>query len=233
VKILVTRPQEDAERTAAELVARGHEAIIAPLLDIRFRDGPETELGDVQAILATSANGIRALARRTKRRDAPVFAVGPQTAEAARAAGFTDIKSADGDAEALAEATMRWAGPQNGALYHPAGAQTKGGLATRLTAAGFTVRSETLYDAVPVDQLPPAVVAALKTGGIRAVLLYSPRSARCFARAVQAAALGAACRQMEALCISKAAAEALAGLEFRAVRTAPHPDQEGLLGLLD
>ncbi len=233
MKILVTRAQDDARRTAAELEARGHAAILAPLLDIRFRDGPEIDLGGVQAILATSANGIRALAPRTTRRDVPVFAVGPQTADAARAAGFTGVKSADGDAVALAASAISWATPQAGALYHPAGAQTKGALAERLTAAGFIVRSETLYDAVPRAQLPPEVIAALKAGEIGAVLLYSPRSARIFAEAIRAATLEAACSHLDALCISEAAAKTLAGLEFRAVRMASQPNQEALLGLLD
>lgn len=212
---------------------RGHEALIAPLLDIRFHDGAEIDLDGVQAILATSANGIRALARRSGRHDVPVFAVGPQTAEAARAVGFADVKSADGDAAALAEAAMRWATPQAGALYHPGGTQTKAGLAERLTAAGFTVRSETLYEAAPLPQFPPDIVAALKAGAIGAVLLYSPRSGRIFADVVRAAGLERACCHLDALCISKAAAEALDGLVFRAVRVAHHPDQEGLLRLLD
>ena len=32
MRVLITRPEEDAARTAALLKARGHEAIIAPLL---------------------------------------------------------------------------------------------------------------------------------------------------------------------------------------------------------
>lgn len=233
MKILVTRPQDDARRTAAELEARGHAALLAPLLDVRFRDGPDIDLGGVQAILATSANGIRALAHRTTRRDVPVFTVGPQTADAARAAGFTDVKSADGDAAALAASAIRWTTPQAGALFHPAGAQTKGVLAERLTAAGFTVRSETLYEAVPRAQLPPEAIAALKACEIGAVLLYSPRSARTFADAIRAAGLEESCSHFDVLCISEAAARALVGLRFRAVRTASEPNQDALLGLLD
>ena len=45
-------------------------------------------LDGVQAILATSANGVRALARRTPRRDLPLFAVGPQTAARGAEAGI-------------------------------------------------------------------------------------------------------------------------------------------------
>lgn len=232
MRVLVTRPVEDAERTAAELEARGHQAVIAPLLEIRFREGPQIVLDGVQAILATSANGIRALARRTARRDLPVFAVGPQTAKAARTLGFIAVRSADGDAARLAEAVAAWARPAAGALYHPSGAQTRGGLAERLMSAGFTVRSEALYEALLPEALPPTAAVALERGELEAVLLYSPRSARIFARLVGAAGLGRACGRLAALCISQAAADGLAPLEFRTVAVAARPDQHHLLALL-
>jgi len=232
MRILVTRPPEDAQRTAAELEARGHEAVVAPLVEIRFRDGPQLGLEDVQAILATSANGVRALARRTQRRDIPVFAVGPQTASEARQAGFLRVKNAQGDATALAEAAMRWSDPGGGTLYHPGVAQTKVGLAETLRAAGFTVVNEILYDAVPLSELPSAAADALSFGTVDAVLLFSPRGARAFAEAVRRAGLGEACSKLEALCISRATADALAPQRFRAIRVAARPDQDAILALL-
>jgi uroporphyrinogen-III synthase len=233
VKVLVTRPQEDARRTAAELEARGHKAVVSPLFEVRNHGGPEIDLGGMQAVLATSANGIRALAQRTRSRDIPVFAVGPQTAEAARSLGFGNVKSADGDAAALAVAAAGWAKPQAGALYHPTGAQTKGGLAGRLMVAGFEVRSEILYDAMPITQFAPQAAAGLRAGEIGAVLLYSPRSAKCFVEAVRGAGLEGVCPRLEALCISEATAEALAATKFRAIRIAGAPNQMAMLGLLD
>jgi uroporphyrinogen-III synthase len=121
MRILVTRPLEDGREIAARLAARGHQALLAPLLEPRFHDGPQLEEGGgldkLQAILATSANGVRALIRRTARRDLAVFAVGPQTADEAQRAGFADVRSANGDAVALAKATMGWAS-RDGVLLH-------------------------------------------------------------------------------------------------------------------
>src|SRR5580692_6053979 len=125
MRLLVTRPKDDAEETAARLRARGHTTLIAPLIEIRFVDGPNIPLEGVQAILATSSNGVHALARRTSRRDVPLFAVGAQTAQAARDAGFSNVKTADGDARKLAAATVNWAKPNAGALLHAAGSETK------------------------------------------------------------------------------------------------------------
>ena len=108
MRVLVTRPLDDARATEARLKSRGHEAVVVPLLQVKFHDGPEIDLSGVQAILATSANGVRAFAQRSARRDLPVFAVGPQTARSAKLAGFSDVKSADGDAADLAKVVPTW-----------------------------------------------------------------------------------------------------------------------------
>lgn len=232
MKVLVTRPREDAERTAARLQSHGHEVFIAPLLDIRFRTGAQISLEEVQAILVTSANGIRALAARTPRRDLPVFTVGPQSAEAARVLGFADVKSADGDAAALAEVVKSWARPGDGALFHARGTETRGRLAEALTAAGFTVRSEVLYEAVAANALSAPTHEVLRAGAIEGILLYSPRTARLFRDVVAKAGLDAACSTIDALCISAATAAALGDLPFRSVRVADTPNEAGMLALL-
>ena len=104
MRLLVTRPQHDGERTAARLRARGHEVTLAPLLRI---DAVDVELPSepLSAVVMTSANAARAIARHP-RRDAltalPAFTVGRHTAEAARAAGFRAVECADGDTDDLA-----------------------------------------------------------------------------------------------------------------------------------
>jgi len=233
MRVLVTRPQEDALETAARLTALGHDAVIAPLLEIRFLDGDEVALGGVQAILATSANGVRATARRTARRDVALFAVGRQSAEVARAAGFRDVRSADGDGAALAQATMRWAKRDGGTLLHVAGGETEGALRATLAKEGFAVRGAMLYEAVAAETLPPAAADALRAQTLDAALFFSPRSARIFADLVRHAGLADSCGAVVAAAISEAAAKALGGLDFAAIRVAARPDQDALLTLLD
>src|SRR5579864_6864769 len=65
---LVTRPRAEAENLAQALAHRGIEAIIEPLLEIHYREKPEPDLAGVQAILVTSTNAVRALARLTGER---------------------------------------------------------------------------------------------------------------------------------------------------------------------
>ncbi|HEY4113115.1 MAG TPA: uroporphyrinogen-III synthase [Rhizomicrobium sp.] len=232
MRVLVTRPIEDAERTAAALREHGHDAILSPLLEIRFLDGPGISLDGVQAVLATSANGVRALARRNQRRDLPAFAVGPQTALAARAAGFADVRDAGGNADALTETVSRWLDPREGSLLHASGRHRKDNLAAALEASGFTVRTEFLYEAVPATGLSPDAQAAFGAGELDAVMLFSPRSAATFAAIVQRNGLSSPCRNLVALCISRETDAALAPLSFRENRVAKRPNQDSMLDLL-
>ena len=228
MRVLITRPEEDAVRIAEILKSRGHEPVIAPLLKTNFHDGPDVALDGVQAILATSANGVRALVRRTARRDVRLFAVGPQTEEEARAHGFTSVRNANGDSKSLAAATKEWASPKKGALLHVKGAEADGTLATLLKADGFEVRTLVLYDVADIG-LPDTARTQLANNQIDAALFFSARSARIFKDSVA----GLPLENVIAVCISAATAEALSPLNFKGIRVAAHPNQDSLLACLD
>ena len=230
MKILVTRPAEDGAEIAQKLAALGHEALLAPLLRIEFHAGPPLDLAGVQAVLATSPNGVRALAARTAARDLPLFAVGPQTAASAEKAGFTHVRNAAGDAVALAGRAAEWADPAGGTLLHVAGQEAPGSLADSLLAQGFQVRRENLYRAVAVSTLPEAAARGLCEQALDAVLFFSPRSAEIFASCVRRAGLET--KSVCALCISENTARLLDGLEFREIRVASAPNQDSLLAML-
>ena len=231
MRILITRPVEDAEVFAARLRERGHDVVNAPLLSVRFHDGPLV-LDAVDGILATSANGVRALARRAQLRDIPLYAVGPQTAEAARQAGFEKVQSADGDVVALANVLPQWVAP-GAKLLHASGADGEGRLASLLAAKGYDVRSAVLYDVVASTALPKFVIGALSDHALDAAFFFSPRSARVFVACVTEAGLTDVCARLTAFCISGATVAALAPLNFVAYRIAERPNQDALLACLD
>ena len=233
MRVLVTRPADDASRTAETLAKLGHTALIAPLLEICFLNGPEISLAGVQAILATSGNGIRALARRSTRRDIPVFAVGTQTSVLARAEGYLEIVDAAGDSRALATLVRGRLRPDAGDLLHAAGTDSRNELREQLRSDGFEVRRSVLYEAREARELPPAAQIALRSGSIDALIVFSPRSAQILADCVQRANLASACGCVTACCISDEAAEALEDIPFAAIRIAAHPDHDAVLALLD
>ena len=163
-------------------------------------------------------------------REVPLFAVGPQTATAAAAAGFIRVRSANGDAAALAERVPHWANPGGGALLHVVGEEGSGWLAEALVARGFQVRQEVLYRVEAAAHLPPNVLQAFEQGRLQAALFFSPRSARVFADCLARAKLSTA--EVMAVCISANTAQALAGLPFSEIRVASAPNQAALLACL-
>jgi uroporphyrinogen-III synthase len=230
LKILVTRPREEGEATARRLAAMGHQTLLAPLLSVKFLDGAPLDLAGIQAVLVTSANGARALVRRTPNRHAAIFAVGPQSAAAAREAGFLRVQSAAGDAAALAQAVARWADPRAGVLLHAAGEEASGALCERLTAHGFQTRRENLYRMEKAARLPPQAVDAIRQNEVDAALFFSPKSAALFAECVARA--GLTTDRLIAICISDDTAQAFKGLSFAELRIASRPDQDALLTCL-
>ena len=230
MRVLVTRARDGAEETAALLKARGHQPVLAPLSTVRWNAGGEIPLQGFQAVLVTSANGIRALAMRTGKLDIPVLAVGARTAHVARALGFTDVSSADGDAEALARLARARLLPGALPLLHVAGGNAGDLLSEAL--AEFNVEREILYDVIRETELPSPATEALRNEALDAAIFFSPGSARIFRELVAKSELAAACHRLIAGCISPAAAAALSPLGFAQTRIAAKPDQESLLSLL-
>jgi uroporphyrinogen-III synthase len=228
-RILITRPREDAQPLAAILAGHGIDTLIEPLMHAQPVPGGPLDLDGVQALIATSANGVRAFAGRDPRRSLPVCAVGDATARAAREAGFAEVASASGDVEALAEMIIASRDPPAGAVLHMAGTVSAGDLGGRLSAAGFDYRRAVLYAMQPARALSAAAREALLRGPLTGVTLYSPRTAALFAQLVVADDLAACCRRLRAYCLSPAVAAKLEALAFSARITVGSPDQPAMV----
>jgi uroporphyrinogen-III synthase len=236
MRLLVTRPDGDAQRTAATLGARGHRVRIAPLLEIE--PIPDADVGPPpwHALVITSANAARGIAVHPKLaelRSLPVLAVGRHSAEAARAAGFTDVTSADGSAGDLARLVAgRFAGAGGPPLLYLAGADRARDLAAELAPWGIAVRTVEIYRAHAAKQFPAEVAAALRAGEIEGVLHFSRRSAETFVQCAERAGAIAAALEPRQFCISAAAAEPLARAGAADIRIAAQPDEDALVALV-
>jgi uroporphyrinogen-III synthase len=227
--VLVTRPEPGAARTARHLEALGFRPVAAPFLTVRPLPARLPAPGRVQAVLVASRNAVAALPGSW--RGPPVLAVGDATAALAREAGFPEVRSASGDAAALADLAARTCDPAGMPLLLAAGRGQGEGLAGVLRARGFRVLRRTVYASVPVPQFPEAAACALRSGGVRAALFLSAETARVFARLLPAD-LRPSLAGVEALTISRPVAGALDHLPWRHVRVAVRPTQEDLLALL-
>jgi uroporphyrinogen-III synthase len=229
MRVMITRPEVDGAPLAAALRARGILSLMVPLMTVEHRPGPPLDLSSVQALLVTSANGVRAFAARNPERDLMVCAVGQATAGAAREAGFLRIAAAAGDVGALAEMVRRTFDPANGALLHVAGHTVAGDLAAMLREAGFSCRREVVYEARKVDRLPELAATQLKERALDGVVFYSPRTARIFVALVGSAGLGAHCSALTAWCLSAAVAEQARAVPWRRIVIAARPDGAAMI----
>ena len=232
MRILITRPIEDAKPLADALRERGIEVLIEPLLEIRQLEDAEIDLQDVQALLFTSANGVRAFAALCPRRDLKTFTVGDGSAEAARQVGLVNVESAKGDVEALAALVVDRVKAEDGILFHAAGTVTAGDLKARLEGLGYQVRRAQLYEAKVATTLSTETRANLTLGGIDAVLLFSPRTASTFAQLWRAAGSPSLAR-IHALCLSAAVAREIGNLGWAGVEIADRPDLPSMLARVD
>jgi uroporphyrinogen-III synthase len=236
--VLVTRPHPDDETTAKALRARGFDVLRAPMLRFEpmpFHDDAGAAYG---AVIVTSANALRAIAPLADSRllKLPLFAVGENTAAAARDAGFGEVIASKGDAGALRDLVLARAKSKQlkkaSPILYLAGADLARDLASELGENGFTVVTQTTYRMVPVPSLPQDVSDAFVAHEIEAVLHYSRRSARAFLEAARSGGVEISALALPQCCISAAVAAVLRDAGATQVTAASSPDEDALFETL-
>lgn len=229
MKVLITRAEPGAHRTAEGVTELGLKPVVAPLLTIRAAAGIEHDLTGAQALAFTSANGVRAWAGARAERDLPALCVGDATAAAAREAGFTDIHSAGGDAGDLVALIRKRMDRSAGRIDHIRGSHIAADLAGLLRESGFDAGEVVAYEAVAAAVLPQVARAALERKQLSVALFHSSRAASAFTALVDDADLTGRLRNVIAVAISDQAAGNLIRSDWLAVKIADTPDEAALL----
>ena len=228
MRVVVTRPQADSERTAAALEALGHEVLVAPLM--RVEPIAVDLAGTWSAIVITSANALPAIpATADGIKTLPVFAVGDRSAEAARRAGFAEVSSANGDIKDLVRLVAARAVGAKAPLLYLAGEDRSGDLVAQLAARGIDAEMKVIYRVV-AEVFSSVLAAALESGDVDAVLHFSRRSAELFVEGARSSGVAGPAEDVRHLCLSSQVAEPLAGASRIAV--AARPEEAALIALL-
>src|SRR4029077_14742430 len=165
MRVVVTRPQRDSERTAALLRARGHDVLVDSLM--RVEPLAANLAGTWGAIIVTSANAPDAIAGNPGREALtrlPLFAVGQRSADAARQAGFENVSPADGDVRDLIRMLIAQRAGTNASLLYLAGEDRAADLPGELSARGIAAEMRVVYR-VGTPPFPPAPIAGPRAGG--------------------------------------------------------------------
>jgi uroporphyrinogen-III synthase len=233
IRVLITRAAPEAEASAARIVRMGHRPIVSHALiteTLPFTFDPD----GVQALLFTSAAGVRALGlQKLGVHDLPALAVGEGTAEAARAIGYKDVRSADGAAVDLI-AMAQGLDPNAGAMVHVSGEDIATNVVEAIADAGFQARRLIVYRARMASALTPGAVSLLTSHAPGdSVIFHSARGSESFCRLIAAAGLRSQAVQLNALCIGGRSAERAAAFDFKRILVAHAPREAALLALLE
>jgi uroporphyrinogen-III synthase len=232
-RVLVTRPEPGASQTAKRLQDAGFSPLVLPLSEPRtLQVGSVPEQFD--AVTVTSANAIRHASRALLDRLAGshCYAVGQKTAAAARDAGFADIVTGPGDAEALADVIISAEKP-GAAILYLCGRVRLPAFEEKLRAAGIDVRPVETYDTVGINHESSFIRRLLDERPVDAVLLYSARAAEAFASIVSRPELAFLFNAAGLFCLSSRVASAFGGYDTIQVHIAAEPNEEALLQLLE
>ncbi len=233
MRIVLTRPRDDSERSAVAVRARGHDVLIAPLMTV------ETVAADLRtnwsAVIITSANAALALVEHPARGELiklPLYSVGRRSADAARKVGFTDVTSAGGDLDDLLRIITAHRPDAKAPLLYLAGEDRSGDLIGDLSVHGIAADLAVIYRAVTAP-FPAELIAALKEGAVDAVLHFSQRSAEIYLNGAKKAGIESLALKPRHFCLSSQVAAPLIRAGVGNLDVARRPDEASLIALLN
>ncbi len=216
--VLITRPQPQADRLAADLRAEMGARVcpvVAPLMRRAFLT-PDLPAGPHAVLILSSEAGAEAAGWLRAALPARVVCVGERTAAVATEQGF-EVVLAQPTADRLVAALI--AAPPLGRLIWLHGTEVSRPVADLLNSVGIETDSVVAYDQAALP-LAPQALALLRQPGTVVVPLFSARSAR-----LLLAALPADMRATLRVCaISDAVVEALPTDMRAGAVVAAHPD---------
>lgn len=239
MRVLVTRAEKASQKTAAHLLALGHDPVLLPLA--KAVHAPQNALSALKnphsALIITSAEAVRALETIKEQLaphfSTPLFVVGSATANAAQRLGFQQIETADGDGTTLAELLGRKTTSNATPLLYLAGNPRAKALERGLQAKALSFDVTEVYRMDTIAYQADEISHYLGTKPIDAVLLYSAETARRFCTLPLTEKVAELFASLHCFCLSEQVARNLT-LPFQTkIFIASHPDEESLFALLE
>jgi uroporphyrinogen-III synthase len=225
-RVLITRPEPGASRTAKRLEEAGFEAVLLPLTVLK-RLSFDLPAAPFDALMLTSAQALEHADLDMLPR-IPVYAVGGTTAASAEKAGFVNIVTAGGSVASIADLVRRSAKPAARLLYL-CGKVRRPELETALLDAGFQVTAVETYDAAPAVYADDELAARLGDAPVAAVALMSAQAAEHFAGLARNKRFERLFKRSGIVCFSDRIAEALGRARFFAVSVTEEASEDALL----
>lgn len=228
-RVLVTRPEPGASRTAARLEMAGFEAAVLPLTLLKALDA-ELPAGPFDAVIVTSAQALEHACLNLPPQ-LPVYAVGAATAASAERCGFAQIMTAGGSVASIA-ALVRTSAEPAARLLYLCGRVRRPELEAALDGAGFHVTAVETYVAVPSVYTDSELAARLGEASFDAVALMSAQAAEAFSALAECSRFGPLFTASEIVCFSERIAKVLFQDGVWKLNVTEEASEDALLDLL-
>lgn len=234
MRVLVTRAEPAASRTAEYLQENSHEAVCFPLFELRdtgMEIPPETPDG----YIFTSANACEILKLRgwtPPSPETPAFCVGRRTAEAANALGFVSVFHAEGGGETLAPLIAQHYPTASVTLLYFTTHDRSYDMVGALAKDGITVKHAEIYQVAERHLEPGSLMKVIEKNMPHAIFTYSRRSSHVLARQIMLEKLEERLNSMTLVAISENAASPLHGFPWNETLVTPVANEEAMLHIL-
>lgn len=234
MRVLVTRPQPGARKTAEKLKGLGFDPVVLPLTRIEaLRPVEWPDKIDHSALAITSPNAARHAPEEllSRIRHLPAYAVGTSTGAEARSRGLTVVDEGAGDAARMVD-IVAGSVAAGAAVLILCGRLRRNVLEQGLLDAGLRPNPVETYDTIPLK--PTQVEADRVLGGVpvEAGLFYSAAAAEQFSGLHDHGATRQLLSGMTPIAISARVADCLPASFRRRARIAREPTEEAMLSLL-
>ena len=231
--IITIRPEPDASRDVDWLQRYKVPAMAVPVMHAKQQPFNLPDASLFQAIIFTSRHAVAAVAdvfKHLSLRLLPVYAVGRNTALAARHAGFEQVTSGPGDGKGLMKLMTADLRQDAGKILWPSASIVSFDIASQLNEFGFSVQQIPVYTMTPTASCAASLSARLATCSSAAVVAMSTRSMALFSEVLNSQEF-AGQRKIITVIAGSAPIAAAAGLGWADIIVAKAPRRSRILAI--
>jgi len=183
--ILLTRPLEDSGEMILKFKSLGHQVSHLPLINISKINYEKINFSDYGGIIFTSANAVKFLDVKKIDKNLLCFCVGNATEKKARAVGFQNVISAEGNVENLKELILQNFDQKDGKMIYISGEIISVDLDQQLLKEGYNIKRIINYRTIHNENFNEEFVKQLKLNMPDVVYVYSQNSALSFLKFIK------------------------------------------------
>ncbi len=227
--ILLTRPLDDCFEMILKFKSLGHQVSHLPLLKIVKVDYEKINFSDYKGIIFTSANAIKYLDYKTINKKISCFCVGNATEKKARAVGFLNVISAEGNVKNLKELILQNFDKKNNKLLYVSGETISVDLDQYLLKEGYEIKRVINYRTIHNDKFDERFINDLKLNIPNIVYIYSKNSASSFLNFIKIHQFGGLWINTNLMCIGEKTSSILNEIKWKKIFLFNPGEEEFLL----